>query len=129
MRIIITTLILTAVFALTGLGQKAETLTLRAGQQKSTADGGVKVKFLRVMEDSRCPANAKCVWAGNARIRISAKIVGHSARSFELNSTLKPQVVTHFAYEFAFAKLRPIPGLDASPRRKNPIATISVTRR
>ncbi|MCW1431139.1 hypothetical protein [Novosphingobium sp. JCM 18896] len=35
---------------------------------------GVRVTPLRVIEDSRCPQNARCVWAG--RVRISARIAG-----------------------------------------------------
>lgn len=35
---------------------------------------GVRVTPLRVIEDSRCPQNARCVWAG--RVRISARVAG-----------------------------------------------------
>ncbi len=38
-----------------------------------TADlgGGLTVTPLEVLEDSRCPANVDCVWAGQVRLRVN----------------------------------------------------------
>ena len=33
-------------------------------------DGKWLVRFVGVAEDSRCPMNARCIWEGNARIRV-----------------------------------------------------------
>jgi hypothetical protein len=38
--------------------------------------GGLRVKPLALLEDSRCPVNALCVWAG--RVRIKARIATRS---------------------------------------------------
>lgn len=35
---------------------------------------GIRVTPLRVLEDSRCPQNVRCVWAG--RVRLSARVAG-----------------------------------------------------
>lgn len=44
---------------------------------------GPKVTPLAVLEDSRCPENARCVWAG--RVRINARIVtGRGAEEREM---------------------------------------------
>ncbi|MGB3543376.1 hypothetical protein [Rubrivirga sp.] len=32
---------------------------------------GHEVRFLEVVEDSRCPDGAECVWAGKARVRVA----------------------------------------------------------
>ena len=32
--------------------------------------GGPRVRPLAVLEDSRCPANAQCVWAGRVRLKM-----------------------------------------------------------
>ena len=44
-----------------------------------TADlgGGLIVRPLEVLEDSRCPQNARCVWAGRLRLRIAVDGVGN----------------------------------------------------
>jgi len=43
-----------------------------------TADlgGGLRVRPLEVLEDSRCPQNARCVWAGRLRLRVNVDGVG-----------------------------------------------------
>ena len=43
---------------------------------------GVTVKPLDVVEDSRCPALVRCVWAG--RVRISAEVSGTGTRELTL---------------------------------------------
>lgn len=123
-------LIFIAIFALTAAASAmtTETLTLRKGAQKTVAHGKLTVKFISVVEDSRCPANAKCVWAGNAKVRISVRSGRRAAKTFELNSTLSPKSVAYDGYEIAFVELNPIPGIDKRPRLKNPVATISVTK-
>jgi hypothetical protein len=43
-----------------------------------TADlgGGLRVRPLEVLEDSRCPQNARCVWAGRLRLRVAVEGAG-----------------------------------------------------
>ncbi|MBY0564988.1 MAG: hypothetical protein K2P58_12480 [Hyphomonadaceae bacterium] len=43
-----------------------------------TADlgGGLRVRPLEILEDSRCPQNARCVWAGRLRLRVSVEGAG-----------------------------------------------------
>lgn len=53
----------------------------RIGQEVNV--GGPKVTPLAVLEDSRCPAQVTCVWAG--RLRISARItLGSGSQTREL---------------------------------------------
>jgi hypothetical protein len=37
---------------------------------------GLRVRPLEVLEDSRCPQNARCVWAGRLRLRVNVEGVG-----------------------------------------------------
>jgi len=50
--------------------QKPGTVTLRPGQQKKAGGGTITIKFVSVVEDSRCPPQSACVWAGNAKIQV-----------------------------------------------------------
>jgi hypothetical protein len=43
---------------------------------ETVAVGGPKVSPLAVLEDSRCPMNARCVWAGQVRIRVRVHLGG-----------------------------------------------------
>lgn len=51
-----------------GVGLR-DTLTL--GAAASATFFGVEIGFLAVREDSRCPKDVECVWAGNAAAEIS----------------------------------------------------------
>ena len=105
-----------------------ETLTLRVGQQKTSATGKIKVKFISVMEDSRCPVNVTCVWAGNAKIKISLAKGKKAARLFELNSTLKTDLIVFEGYEIRLVDLYPRPGKKVRRVALRPAATISITK-
>jgi hypothetical protein len=44
--------------------------SLRAGQSALTADGTLRIGFEGVSADSRCPKGERCVWAGDATVRV-----------------------------------------------------------
>lgn len=44
--------------------------------QSADLGGGLIVRPLEVLEDSRCPQNARCVWAGRLRLRVNIEGVG-----------------------------------------------------
>jgi hypothetical protein len=41
-------------------------IILAVGQGASIASEGLKIRFIEVISDSRCPQGATCVWAGEA---------------------------------------------------------------
>lgn len=46
------------------------TLTTKEGLYLSNVN--LKIRFYGVTQDSRCPKDAKCIWAGNARVALKA---------------------------------------------------------
>ena len=50
--------------------------------------GGPKVTPLQVLEDSRCPMEAKCIWAG--RVRLSVRVATGAGSSIQELSSDKP---------------------------------------
>jgi len=48
-----------------------EEFTLGVGESVTIGRTGIIVTFEDMLEDSRCPINAYCVWAGNARIQLA----------------------------------------------------------
>lgn len=63
------------------LEQRAEALrepgVVAAGiTEVADLGNGLRVRPLEVLEDSRCPQNARCVWAGRLRLRVSIEGVG-----------------------------------------------------
>lgn len=128
MKIFILTIIAMLGTAAVAFAKEPETITLRAGSQITTVHGKLTVKFISVIEDSRCPADAKCVWAGNAKIQISVRSGKRAAKTLELNSTLKPQSIVYEGYEITFVDLNPKPGVKTRPRLMSSVATISVAK-
>lgn len=47
---------------------------VRIGQRANL--GGPRVTPLRVLEDSRCPMEARCVWAGRVRLEVRIELGG-----------------------------------------------------
>jgi len=73
----------------------------------------VAIEFQAVEEDTRCPTNAQCITAGNARVRVKA-ITPRGAQLIELNTdtTLQTSALVDY-YGITLRKLEPYPVLDA----------------
>ncbi|MCC7306376.1 MAG: hypothetical protein IT173_02325 [Acidobacteria bacterium] len=98
------------IFAMVGLNivvpaQACQTLEIRFGQQKTTKTGGVTVKFLELIEDSRCPVDVNCVWAGVARIKVALTRGGKTSEA-ELN-TMDKKSADFQGYTVTLTDLQP----------------------
>ena len=105
------------IIAISGLAtaasaQASETMTVRLGQQKTADKSDLRVGFVKLVSDSRCPATAKCVWAGSAKIKIAVSRLGSAIQTFELNTGVEPRTITVHGYEIKVADLAPYPGLE-----------------
>lgn len=108
-------------------GEKRVSLDIR--QEKTVPAFGIKIKFLGVLEDSRCPEGRECVWAGNAKVRIAVWTGRQKPVVLEVNSTLKPQVVNYGRYEIRLAALDPKPTADnGKPSANDYVATVTIRR-
>lgn len=63
----------------------------RAALGQTVAVDGPKVTPLEVLEDSRCPMNARCVWAGQVRLKVRVHL-GAGDQERELTSHKPVQV-------------------------------------
>ena len=59
---------------------------LAFGESVEVEGTGVTVKFLNVTEDSRCPADAICIWAGQVSILVGVIASGTDPENFVLTS-------------------------------------------
>ena len=46
-------------------------IAVKLGVSEKIQLEGVSVSFLEVITDSRCPRNVECMWAGEAKVRVS----------------------------------------------------------
>ncbi len=44
------------------------------------------IEFVRVVEDSRCPSDVTCVWAGEVKVQLSSRTGGAEAVQHELTT-------------------------------------------
>ena len=49
-----------------------------AGLGQTASVGGVQIRPLQIVEDSRCPVNAVCVWQGRLRVEVEIDARGGS---------------------------------------------------
>src|ERR1041384_3056329 len=87
--------------------QAQNQMQLRVGQQKSVANGKVRVRFISVTEDSRCPADVDCVWAGNAKVKVQVWVRGGETKVFELSTNTREKGGQADAYRVELVSLTP----------------------
>ncbi len=85
------------------------TVILGLGDQRVV--GSSTVRFSAVREDSRCPVDATCIWAGNARIEVTiSPLAGDGpAQVVTLNSFLEPKVALAQGLRLSLVGLSPDP--------------------
>lgn len=127
MKLAIITLISTLFFAMTINAQAPETVSIKAGQRKSASKGRLKIKFLSVEEDSRCPEGVQCIWAGNAKIKISVSGL-YETKTFELNTNMAPQSVTMDCWAIEIESLLPAKNAEKATDQKDYVAKLKITR-
>jgi hypothetical protein len=87
--------------------QLADTLRLHAGDVARIGASSVVVAFREVEQDSRCPIDALCVWAGDAAVRIDLTNDQRAWSAATLHSFLEPKAVEFDAYVFRLLEVAP----------------------
>jgi hypothetical protein len=107
---------------------KSETFTLRAGHQKRVARGELTIKFVNVIEDSRCPVGVNCIQAGNAKIQIKVTDRRGQTKTMELSTNKDPKGDRLGPYAINLVSLAPQPTKDGKPTRSRYTARFSIER-
>ena len=84
----------------------------------SLGDTGVRVRFVSVMEDSRCPIDAVCIWAGNARIALDLSNKTSTVQRGTLNTNTQSgaKELTFSGYLIQLVELDPAPQASDTSR-------------
>ena len=97
------------------LGQQVE---LKPGQTVSIEEEHVKVKFIEVVNDSRCPEGATCIWAGEVSCIVEITYMGSIQRETLTQPVLSQESSSEFFKEYSIAfSVLPYPklGIDIKP--------------
>ena len=95
----------------TGSGNPAPTaqsLSLRVGEIGTLPGTPITIAFHEVTEDSRCPANAVCVWEGNAQVALTLASPGGRLDG-RLNTRTDPTRIAFGGASIAIVSLVPYP--------------------
>jgi hypothetical protein len=104
-----------------------DTFQLRVGQQVSLDNDALRISFEAVAEDSRCPAQVTCVWAGNGRVSLRVTTADQST-TVSVNTTLEPRTVLVRGYQVSLERLDPQPVTTDRVSQDRYVAQLKVTR-
>ncbi|MEP6947138.1 MAG: hypothetical protein ABJA02_14555 [Acidobacteriota bacterium] len=128
MKVIILTLMLMLGLVVSAWAQAADTLTVKAGKQEAAPRSKLKIKFVEVTEDSRCPMGATCIWAGNAKVRVEVRNRGGGSKTFEVNTTMGPKGERFDGWAIDLVSLTPVPRADGKLDSQVYVAKFKITR-
>jgi hypothetical protein len=129
MRTILSTFLLTLLFGifLTADAKTGE-VKLRVAQEKTAPGTAIKIKFLSIVEDSRCPEGVNCIWAGVAKIKIQLRKTGKPAKEFELNTNQMDKSITFEGHTIKLVTLTPYPKSGSTTNAAAYSAMLTITK-
>ena len=106
-----------------------DTVRIEAGASVSWNGGRFVVTFDSLGSDSRCPANAMCVWQGDVPVRFRLSADGRRSVSM-LHTGIEPRQVESSGYRLRLVNVEPYPGTyDPEKPAPAPLAVVVVTRK
>ena len=101
---------------------------LPLGRTATLNGDGVRIAFTQVREDSRCPADVTCIWAGDAKIELAISRSG-SPDDVRLVSLIPPaDETTYRDLHIRFVGLAPTPRQADSGKPKVYVAHLVLSR-
>ena len=109
-------------------GRTVEQFKLQVNGQKTVTKDKLTIKFISVVEDSRCPIDAACVWTGNAKIQLKLKKKNGTWETFELNTDIEKREIRFGGYAIKIVGLTPTPRTNIRINRNGYVATFSIAK-
>lgn len=110
------------------LGVADTTFALRVGQEARVGGTVLRIAFLAVTEDSRCPTQVMCIWAGNAAVRIGVAFGTGPTVPYVLNTFSDPHAAELGSYRVTLLRLDPYPVQPAPIPADRYVATFRLQR-
>jgi hypothetical protein len=85
-----------------------EEFVLQRGEAATIGDTGIRIRFVGVQGDSRCPADVVCIQGGDAIVRIEVTSASGPVATYDLHTgDMRP--VVHGSLTIALVQLSPYP--------------------
>ena len=129
MKALFLSLILTLIFGgvMTVNAQRAQQVNLRLNKQAKVSRGLLTIKFVSV-EDSRCPRDVECIWAGNAKVTVKISNSRGKSQTFDLNTNLETKAARFEGYEIKLGTVTPYPAANIRINPNGYTASFTVTK-
>lgn len=101
---------------------------LQIGQTVLVEGAGFGITFVAVTEDSRCPVDVTCVWAGNATVELKVSMADHVDSTVILNTDLEPKAAPIGRHALRLVALAPLPRSDTRIPGSDYSATLRVDK-
>ena len=108
-------------------GKRVETLRVQVNQEKRFVKNRLAIRFVELVEDSRCPVDTNCVWAGNAKIKIRVRGNGRS-HDLTLDTNGRNNSAIAEGYSIKLVRLTPIPRSNIRVNRMGYVATFEAVK-
>ncbi len=99
---------------------------LRRGETAAVGADGLTVRFVAVVEDSRCPMGVQCVRAGEAKVQLDLRLADERNAVVLATEGGQPRQASFAGYDVRLVELDPSPRTDAP--LPNYVATLRVSR-
>jgi hypothetical protein len=129
--------LLFCLLAATGCDEKAPTgpgvpinqqFTLAPGEAVVIDGTPLRVQFMRVLSDSRCPADALCIQVGDATVHVRV-LEGTRTSDYDLHTANSQQsTIEHDGMRISLVQLQPYPFSSRTVRPSDYRATLEVRR-
>ena len=105
---------------------------IKAGRAVTLAREGLRLRFVRVTTDSRCPEEVDCVWAGNAEVLVEVSATNRRvSKTLKLNTNASPERPAedkYRTYTVKLVELKPYPRTTRKMRQGEYTATLLVSK-
>lgn len=102
---------------------------LPVGHRARVGDDGLVIGFRGVLEDSRCPTDVDCVWAGDAAVALTLAVGRAGTRTVTLHTSVEPRAQTVGDLVVRLTGLTPEPHTRRPIDPDSYVASVIVERR
>jgi hypothetical protein len=122
-------LLMLALGTLPAAAQRTEERTrIQVNREKRLPKSRMTIRFVELVEDSRCPTDTNCVWAGNAKIKVRVSKNGRSEVITLDTNGPKQHATTQDGYSLKLIGLTPLPASNVRINRNGYVATLEVIK-
>ena len=107
---------------------RTESVKVQIHQETKLVRSKLSIKFVELVEDSRCPTGVQCIWAGNGKIKVGIKRGSGAAKIFEMDTNGPNNSVLYAGYKITLKSLTPHPAENIRINRNGYVAAFTVEK-